>query len=375
MPDEMDASPAYGVAMRQTEIAKPSHSMRRHPVTVSTIGIDLAKNVFQVAGLNRANKIQFNRRFSRKRFPEFMAQQPPTTVAIEATASAHYWGRVLRRMGHDVRLLPPQHVKAFCRVHKSDGHDAVAIAEATQRPEIHPVPIKSIAQQDLQLLHRQRDRLVRRRTQTINQLRGFAREYGVFFSKGKANVMAALPGALEDGENELSMIARSVLADLGGEVRALDQQIEALKQQILSLVEPLDSYKNLLEVPGLGPVVASALVASSVGGSQFRNGRQCAAWLGLVPRQHSSGDRQRLLGITKNGDRVLRTLMIHGARSVIRWAVARKRDDALGRWVRRLVERRGMNCAVVAYANKLTRIAWAMLRYNRSFEMQQAFAG
>ena len=342
---------------------------------VSIISIDLAKNVFQVGGFNRARKIKFNRRLSRARFPRFMAQQPPTRVVMEATASAHYWGRVLGRMGHQVELLPPQHVKAFCRIHKSDGHDVVAIAEAADRPGLHPVPIKTVAQQDLQLLQRQRDRLVRRRTQAINQMRGFAREYGVFFPKGRHPVMAALPEALESADNELSPIARSVLADLYVEVRALDDRIDQLKQQVQELVSPLEDYQQLLKVPGFGPVITAAFVAAGVGRGQFRNGRQCSAWLGLVPRQHGSGDRMTLLGITKNGDRCLRTLLIHGARAVVRWAVARQRDDALGRWVRRLVDRRGYNRTVVALANKMARIGWAVLNHQQPFDMKRAFAG
>jgi len=176
-------------------------------MTVSIIAIDLAKNVFQVAGLNKAGKVVFNRRLRRTQFVRFMAQQPENLVAMEATACAHYWGRTLRDMGHTVRLLPPQHVKAFCRNHKSDSHDAIAIAEAASRPNIHPVPIKSLAQQDLQLVNRQRRRLVRRRTQTINQMRGCAREYGVFFARTRAVVMNRIPEALEDGENGLTDVA------------------------------------------------------------------------------------------------------------------------------------------------------------------------
>lgn len=344
-------------------------------MTVSTIGIDLAKNVFQVAGLNRAGKVQFNRRFSRPAFAKFMAKHPATRVAMEATASAHYWGRVLQEAGHEVRLLPPQHVKAFCRNHKSDGHDAVAIAEAANRPNIHPVPVKSVELQDLQLLNRQRQRLVRRRTQAINQMRGFAREYGVFFPRSKSVVMNQLPDALEDGENTLSDVARRVLSDLYAEVRELDEKIASIETHIRCLVDPQPDYQALKKVPGIGPVVASALVAAGIGRGQFHNGRHCAAWLGLVPRQHSSGNRQQLLGITKSGDRELRTLLIHGARAVCNWAVRKGRDDPLGRWVRQLVERRGKNRAFVALANKLARISWAIVNHGESFDMNKAFAG
>lgn len=344
-------------------------------MTVSTIGIDLAKNVYQAAGLNRAGKVQFNRRLSRSALTKFMAKQTAALVAMEATASAHYWGRVLQNMGHEVRLLPPQHVKAFCRNHKSDGHDAVAIAEAASRPNIHPVPIKSVAQQDLQLLNRQRRRLVRRRTQAINQMRGFAREYGVFFPRTKAVIMDRVPDALEDGENTLSDIARRVLLDLYVEVREIDEKVASLESYIKAVIEPQWDYQALLEIPAFGPVLSAGFVAAGIGRGQFHNGRRCAAWLGVVPRQHGSGDRHQLLGITKSGDRELRSLLIHGARSVCSWAVRKERDDPLGRWVRQLVERRGMNRAAVALANKLARIAWAVLTHGERFNMNKAFAG
>ncbi len=294
---------------------------------------------------------------------------------MEATACAHYWGRTLGDMGHTVRLLPPQHVKAFCGSHKSDRHDAVAIAEAASRPKIHPVPIKSLAQQDLQLGNRQRRRLVRRRTQTINQMRGCAREYGVFFARTRAVVMNGIPDALEDGENGLTDIARQYLLDLYIEARELDERIKTIEARILALSKHYPEYHALLKVPGLGPVVGSALIAAGIGRGQFKNGRHCAAWLGLVPRQHGSGDKHQLYGITKSGDKELRTLLIHGARAICAWAVRKERDDALGHWVRSLVDRRGMNCAVVAMANKLARVAWAVVNHGEGYDMKKAFGG
>lgn len=342
---------------------------------VSIIGIDLAKNVFQVCALSDRRKVRFNRQVTRARLPALMAQQPATRVVMEATASAHYWGRVFRRMGHQVELLPPQHVRAFRRIHKSDPHDALSICEAADRPNLHPVPIKSIPGQDMQLVERCRQRLIRQRTQTLNQIRGFAREYGVFFAKGKQPVYRELPAALESTDNELSAIAREILWDLYQEARHLDQRIAQLKARLLELTAPLASYQRLRELPGFGPVVASAMAAAGIDGNRFRNGRHCAAWLGLVPRQHSSGEREQRRGITKNGDRHLRTLLIHGARTVVRWAIARERDDALGRWVRRLVDRRGYNRAIVALANKLARVAWAVVNHDEPFNVNKAFSG
>lgn len=342
---------------------------------VSIIGIDLAKNVFQVAGLNAANKVVFNRRLSRAKLAPFMAQQPPTVVAMEVTGAAHYWGRVLRRRGHEVRLIPPQHVKAFCRIHKSDAHDVIAICEAARRPDLHPVPIKSIPRQDLGLLESQRQRLTRQRSAVINQARGVAREYGVFFPKGRARVMDQLPEVLESADHELSAIARSVLWSLYQEAGTLDERLAETERQLEELAAPIAAYQRLRAIPGYGPVISVAFLAAGAGGNQFRNGRQCAAWLGLVPRQHGSGEVNRNLGITKNGNRSLRALLIHGARTVVRWALARQREDALGRWVRRLHARRGAAVTIVALANKMARIGWAVVNRDEDFDMNQAFGG
>jgi len=339
---------------------------------VSIIAIDLAKNVFQVAALNRAGKPVMNRSVRRARLVDTIRQFEPTTLAMEACGSSHYWGRVFRRMGHDVRLIPPQHVKAFTRVNKTDAGDALAICEAARRPNMRFVAIKSIPQQDLRLLNRQRQRLVRLRTATANQIRGFAREYGVFFPLGYRRLLAELPAALEDGENELSAIARETLAELREELRALDARIDHLKARLLELSEPNEAYQRLLEVPGFGPLVAASYLGSIADGKQFTNGRQSSAWLGLVPRLHGSGGKTRSMSITKNGDRELRCMLIHGARAVVRWA--HRRDDPMGRWIQALKARRGTNKTVVALANKMARIAWVIVAKGERFDMNRAFA-
>ena len=301
---------------------------------VSVIGIDLAKDVFQVAALNRAGKPVLNRSVRRAKLLDLIRRFEPTLLAMEACGSSHYWARVFRRMGHDVRLIPPQHVKPFTRVNKTDAGDALAICEAAQRPKMRFVAIKSVPQQDLRLLNRQRVRLIRLRTATSNQIRGFAREYGVFFPKGYKKLQVELPAALENGENELSVIARQTLWELFQELDQLSAKIQRLHDQLLQLTEPLESCQRLQEVPGFGPLISAAYISAVSDGRQFQNGRQSAAWLGLVPRLSGTGGKTKTLSITKNGDRELRTMLIHGARAVVRWAD--RRQDPMGRWIQQL---------------------------------------
>ncbi len=338
---------------------------------VSIIGIDLAKNVFQVAALNRGGKPIMNRSVRRAKLLDVVRRFEPTILAMEACGSSNYWGRVFQEMGHQVRLVPPQHVKPFVRINKTDAGDALAICEAAQRPKIKFVAIKSIFQQDLRLLNRQRVRLVRLRTATANQIRGFAREYGVFFPTGYRNLLTDLPLALEDGENELSIIARRTLWELYQELHQLSDKIQSLKAQLLDLSRPLETFQRLQEVPGFGPLVSAAYISAVADGQQFRNGRQSAAWLGLVPRLSGSGGRTQTLSITKNGDRELRAMLVHGARAVVRWAD--RRDDPMGKWIQQLKARRGTNKAVVALANKMARIAWVIVARGERFNMNKAF--
>jgi transposase len=256
-------------------------------------------------------------------------------------------------------------------VHKSDVHDVVSIAEAALRPNIHFVPVKSIAQQDLQLLGRIRGRLVTQRTAIINQIRGLAREYGVNFAKSREALLAQLPDALADAENDLSPIAREELAKLLQDVRRITDEHVQIMRRITALASEDPAYERLRTIPGIGPTIAPALLASMGHAQQFASARQCSAWAGLVPRQNSTGGRVQLGGITKNGDRSLRVLLIHGARTVVRWAD--KHAHPQSRWIRELVARRGKNKAVVALANKLMRIVWVVLTRGVEYDMRKAF--
>lgn len=340
---------------------------------IKVLGIDLAKNVFQLCAINQAGKEQFNRPVRRARLASTVANLEPSLIAMEACASAHYWGRRFEAMGHRVALIPAQHVKAFVRVNKSDAHDALAIAEASQRPNLKTVPVKSVEQQDLQMISRQRQRWIRHRTAVVNQIRATGREYGVTIPVGYRTLRKALPEVLEDADNGLSSIARELIAEWADELRQLDAKIHAAQERQKLLVRDNPAAEALREIPGFGPVV-SAIVLSAVGDArQFTNGRQMAAWMGLVPRHTGTGGRTRMLSISKNGDRELRTMMIHGARAVIRWA--NRRDDALGRWVQQLEARRGRNKTVGALANKLARIAWVVIAKGERFDMNKAFSG
>lgn len=341
-------------------------------MSFSLIGIDLAKNVFQVCALNEADKVVFNRGMNRQKLSTFLAQTETTTVAMEACCSSHYWGRVAQAYGHEVKLIPAQHVKPFLKGNKTDAADALAICEASRRPKIHFVPVKTAGQQDLQLLSRHRSRLIAQRTAASNQLRAFAAEYGVVFSKGFRKLLSEVPDVLEVEHPLLTPVAREVISELYGEIFNLQERITSLQDRLANLASQQEAYARLLEVPGFGRIVAAAYLGALGDGRQFGNGRQSAAWLGLVPRQHGTGGRVQLMGITKRGDRELRAMLIHGARAVIRWCD--RRDDALGHWLRQLRARRGTHKAIVALANKMARIAWAVVAKGERFDMARAFA-
>lgn len=325
----------------------------------TTIGIDLAKNVFQLHGVNAYGKTVFTKRLSRAKFLPFLANLPPCLIGIEVCSSANYWARRLRELGHQVRQISPQFVKPYVKTNKNDYNDAQAICEAVSRPDMRFVPPKSIEQQDLQALHRVRMRLVRDRTALVNQTRGLLREYGVFLPVGIRSFRSKLPEVLEDAENELTTLTREIIADQAQRLRELDERIAAYDRRIDRCFRDNAVCTRLSSVPGVGPVAATALVAAVGDAHCFKNGRHFAAWLGLVPRQHSSGDRHRLLGISKRGDTYLRTLLIHGARSVMHRCD--DRTDARSQWMRELKDRRGFNRACVALANKNARILWALM--------------
>jgi transposase len=341
-------------------------------MNITHASIDLAKSVFQIAAFNRANKVIFNRKVSRAKLIDAVRQLPAgTRIAMEACASAHHWGRTFIEMGYAVALIPPQHVKAFCRVHKSDGHDAIAIGEASQRPNIHTVPVKSIAQQDLAMLMHLRSRITRERTRTANQMRSFAAEYGLCFPKKIGALLKGISDALANEHSALSPLARASIAELMEHIALLTKRIDALLLQATELAKSQPAFARLQTIPGIGPVISCTLMAAIGNGHQFDRGRSVASWLGLVPRQNGSGGTTKLLGITKNGNRELRTLLIHGARTVV--SHAKKYDNKMGKWLQGLEARRGKNRATVAYANKLARIAWSVIRTEKPFDMARAF--
>lgn len=335
------------------------------------VGIDLAKSVFQICVIALSGGVLFNKKFTRAKLLEWLKDLEPTVIAMEACGTGHYWGRKLQAAGHTVKLVPAQHVKAFCRVHKNDSGDALAITEAAQRPGIHFVPVKTLGQQDLQLLGRVRSKVVSQRSELISQMRGLASEYGVSFPVSRRALMAGLPLALEDAANGLTHVARFALLGLLEDVRALDTRLDGLVLQTAALAKQEPAYARLLSVPGYGPVVAPAFIAAVGDGKQFKHGRDVSAWLGIVPKQHGTGGKVALLRITKNGDRELRTLLIHGARAVMNWA--KRRNDAMGRWILELKARRGAARTIVALANKLARIGWAVLRSDKDFDVNKAF--
>lgn len=333
---------------------------------VTLVGIDLAKNSFHVHGIDAEGKAVFSKKLSRSRLSPFVANLPACTVAMEACGSAHHWARRFRSFGHEVRLIAPQFVKPFVKTNKNDARDAEAIAEAAQRPNMRFVAVKTVEQQDVLAIHRMRSLTVERRTAQINQIRGLLLEYGVAIPQGRAALMRCLPEILEDADNGLSVRFRAELNVLGEELRHLDERVAHYDTQLQEIARNDAQAQRLMTIPGVGATCATALSAT-VGEDPtlFGNGRALAAWIGLVPRQHATGGRERLLGISKRGDVYLRQLLIHGARAVLRW-VDRK-DDPTSHWATALKARRHTNVAVVALANKIARVAYAVMTSGKPY--------
>jgi transposase len=337
---------------------------------ITTIGLDLAKNVFQIHGVDANGKAVLRKQLKRSQILAFFANLPPCLVGMEACAGAHYWARELIKLGHDARLMGAQFVKPFVKGNKNDANDAEAICEAVSRPNMRFVPVKSTAQQDMQMLHRVRSGLVAERTAQANRLRGLLGEYGIVIGQGLAQLRKRLPEILADGENQLSALAREILSDCHLRILELDRQVSACVEKILRLHRLSPASQSLGAIPGIGPIGATALAASLGDGKAFEKARQVPAWLGIVPKQDSSGGKPKLLGISKRGDSYLRTLLIHGARAVVK--AAAKKDDAQSRWINDLVKRRNANIAAVAVANKNARIAWAILRRGEDYRAPAA---
>lgn len=340
---------------------------------LTTIGIDLAKNTFAVYGLGRVGQCGWKRKVRRKQLLEQLVRLEPCTIALEACGSSHYWARQIRELGHQVELLPPQHVKGYLRGQKNDYNDAQAIAEASEHGRIRPVPIKSAGQQDEQMLHKLRQGVSKDRTRISNQLRGLLAEYGVIIPQGIAALHRELPIALGATDNGLTDRARQLLNRQYERFLAVEQELAWYDEQVRQMAKQDETCQRLQAIPGVGEVVASLLKGWMGDGRQFRRGRDAAAALGLVPRQNSTGGRDVLLGISKRGDPYVRAQLVHGARAVV--ARADQKTDRLSRWVQRLKAERGFNKATVALANKLARIAWVIIargEHYRPLEMRAA---
>lgn len=332
-------------------------------------GLDIAKMVFQVHGVNRHGVVKGRKTLARARVLEYFAQVPPCLIGMEACAGAHYWARELRKLGHTVRLMGAQFVVPYRKHGKNDANDAEAICEAVGRPNMHFVAVKTEEQQAVLMVHRARSLALSSRTALANQIRGLLGEFGVVVPKGVARLRGQLPRILEDAENGLPALAREVLARLLEQLRELDRGVQHYDARLRELAQQSEPARRLMQIGAIGPQTATALVASMGDPQVFKSARNYAASLGLVPRQDSSGGKTRLGSITKRGDRYLRTLLVHGARSYLR--VVDRKTDGKSVWVKRVKERRHVNVAAVALAAKHARIAWAMLAKGMEYRPAQ----
>ncbi|PXX33084.1 IS110 family transposase [Undibacterium pigrum] len=334
-------------------------------MNIKRIGMDIAKQVFQIHGVDRFEKVLVRKQLRRAQVLEFFKNIAPCLIGIEACGSSHYWARELSQLGHQVKLIPAQFVKPFVKGGKNDANDAEAICEAVSRANMRFVAIKSVEQQVAQAEHRIRSRLVRARTALSNEIRGLLSEFGIVIAPGISQIRQALPVLLEDKELQLNARLKVLLAELASELRQIDDCLVQHEQRLKAAVKEDERMKRLMDIEGIGPISASALVAAVGDATHFASGRDMAAWLGLVPDQHSSGGKERLGHISKRGDTYLRTLLIHGARAVLNHC--EHKEDKRSVWVNQLVKRRNRNIATVALANKNARIAWAVLSRKEAY--------
>ena len=326
---------------------------------VTTVGLDIAKNAFQLHGVDARGRVVLRKRLARQKVLAFFANLPRCLIGLEAGGGAHYWARELQALGHDARLMPPQYVKPYVKTNKHDAADAAACCEAVQRPSMRFVLVKSAAQQATRMLHRARDQLVGQRTATINALRGHFAELGIVAAQRQAGLrqLLAILGELE--EARIPPLAREILQTLAAHLRDLEDKIAGLDRRLVALTRHDPTCRALCAVPGVGPVIATAVAATVPDATSFRSGRHLAAWLGLVPGQHTTGGKERPLGLSKRGDAYLRRQLIHGARALVK--VSPGRSGQLWSWINALRARRPFNVVVAAVAHKLARILWAML--------------
>jgi len=327
---------------------------------VTTVGIDLAKNVFQLHGSDARGRIVLRKQLGRRQLLAFVARLPRCVVAMEACASAHYWAREIEKLGHQVRLINPRFVRPYVKANKNDTSDAEAICEAAGRPAMRFVAVKTAGQQDVQAVHRVRQQLVKSHTALMNQVRGLLAEQGIVIPQGAAHLHRSLPQILADEDNQLSGVMRELLNEIRERLKYLEERMRQYELRIRRLFREDERCQRLAQVEGVGPLTATALVAAVGNAAEFKSGRELAAYLGLVPRHRASGGRTTMLGISKRGDRYLRTLLVHGARAALR--VNQHRQTTRGAWIERLKFRRGSNIAAVALAHKNARVLWALLR-------------
>jgi transposase len=337
-------------------------------MNIKTLGIDLSKHVFQLHGVDTLGKPIFKKKLSREKLPEFMATLSPCEVVMEACGGANFWSREFKKANHEVKLISPQFVKPFVKGNKNDGNDSMAIVEAASRPTMRYVSPKTIEQQDMQSLLRLREGCIKTRIQMSNQIRGLLSEYGIVISQGAFHLHQRVPFCFDrTQENGLSELFKSLLESNYELLKTIEKQITFYDTQIKQLTKQNEACQRVMKIEGIGPITALALVVSAGQTQEFKNGRHFAAFIGLVPKQHSSGARERLLGISKRGDSYLRQLLIHGARSVLQ--MSSKKTDVRSEWINRLKERRGYNCAAVALANKNARIALALLKTGGNYQI------
>jgi transposase len=332
---------------------------------VTTVGIDLAKQVFQVHGVGNRGTVLIRKQLKRGEVTKFFANLSPCLVGMEACASAHHWARRIQAYGHTVKLMAPQFVKSYVKSNKNDAADAEAICEAVSRPSMRFVPIKNIEQQSVLSLHRVRQGFIKARTAQANQIRGLMGEFGLIVPQGIAYITQRVPAVLEKATDDLPGAFRQLIGRLLEHLRLLSSQVSEIDEQVKAWHRSTEASRRLEKIPGIGPITASALVATIGDAKNFDSGRQLAAWLGLVPRQHSIGGKPTLLGMSKRGDPYLRTMLIHGARSVIYRATQQANPQ---NWVFKVTARRNKNVAAVALANKNARIVWALLAHDREFQ-------
>ena len=332
---------------------------------ITTVGLDLAKSVFQVHGTDEDGKPVVRKKLRRGQMLGFFSGLSPCLVGMEACASAHYWARELQALGHEVRLIPPQYVKPFVKTNKNDASDAEAICEALIRPTMRFAPIKSAEQQSVLMLHRARELLVRQRTMLINALRGHCGEFGLVVAQGASRVAELITVIEDPADDRLPEVAHEALGTLVEQLRMVQVQINGLEKKLMAWHRASEASQRLETIPGVGVITATALVATIGDASQFHSGRQLAAWLGLVPKQHSSGGKERLGRISKRGDGYLRKLLVHGARTVLLWS--RRKKENRSAWQEALLARRPTNVVLVAMANKTARVVWAMLSRGETF--------